>query len=88
MSRRKQPRIVEEQPLMLLPPAKDKCQECAVRHDPELPHDRTSLFYQVKFQMDNGRYPTWDDAMAHCTPDVREAWRAAMARAHPEELDR
>ena len=43
---------------MLLPPAKDVCQECAVKHAPEEPHNKDSLYYQVKFHKEHGRYPT------------------------------
>ena len=42
------------------------CPECAVKHDPEQPHNRDSLAYQYKFYDQHGRWPTWSDAMAHC----------------------
>jgi hypothetical protein len=59
---------------MLLPPRADVCQECAVDHKPELPHNRDSLFYQYKFYKDHGQWPTWADAMKHCTPEMRAQW--------------
>jgi hypothetical protein len=60
--------------MMLLPPKPDVCQECAVDHDPRLPHNQQSLYYQMKFKMEHGRDATWNDAMAHCTEEVKERW--------------
>ena len=62
----------------MLPPAKDVCQECAVKHDPEQPHNQQSLFYQYSFFADNNRWPTWKDAISHCTPEVQEKWITAL----------
>jgi hypothetical protein len=64
--------------MFLLPPAADKCQICAVTHDPEQPHNAQSLFYQVKFNMEHGRAPSWLDAMAHCDDAVRTAWTSGL----------
>ena len=64
--------------MKLLPPHPDCCQECAVRHDPEMPHNQKSLFYQYKFFQEHDRWPTWQDAMAHCPDDVKEAWIEAL----------
>lgn len=60
----------------LLPPAADVCQKCATKHEPELPHNQQSLFWQCWFYRQNAgaRWPTWADAMAHCTPEMRETW--------------
>lgn len=58
----------------LLPCAKDVCQECAVKHDPSQPHNQQSLHYQYKFYGDHGRWPTWTDAMAHCSPEIKATW--------------
>lgn len=65
---------VEMGKMTLLPPVKNVCQECAVDHAPGLPHNKNSLYYQMKFQMDHGRNPTWQDAMAHCRDLVKEIW--------------
>ena len=62
----------------LMPPAKDRCQICATKHEPELPHNRDSLFYQMAFNGEHGRWPTWADAMAHCSDDMRAAWTAEL----------
>lgn len=58
-------------PLTALPPAPGYCQVCAVKHDPQAPHDATSFYYQTVFQMNNARRPTWADAMAHCDDVVK-----------------
>lgn len=54
------------------------CPMCAVKHDPGQPHNRDSLTYQYKFYDEHGRWPTWADAMAHCTPEVKEYWVQAL----------
>ncbi len=62
------------------------CPECAVKHDPEQPHNRDSLAYQYKFYDKYGRWPTWADAMAHCPPDVKAVWIAAL-KEHGVEVE-
>jgi len=64
----------------LLPPRPGVCQTCAVDHDPKLPHNAQSLFYQYKFNGDNGRWPDWNDAMAHCSEEVKTNWVAALTQ--------
>lgn len=54
------------------------CTECAVKHDPEQPHNRDSLTYQYKFYDQHGRWPTWADAMAHCPEEVKEVWTQVL----------
>lgn len=54
------------------------CPMCAVAHDPGMPHNRDSLCYQYKFYDQHGRWPTWADAMAHCTPKVKAIWRREL----------
>lgn len=58
----------------LLPPPKDHCQVCAVQHDPRMPHNKESLYYQTRFNMQAGRVPDWRDALYHCDAEVREFW--------------
>ena len=48
------------------------CPECAVKHDPEQPHNQDSLTYQYKFYDQHGRWPTWADAMAHCSDELKK----------------
>lgn len=59
--------------------APGQCPECAVVHDPAMPHNQESLFWQYSFMEKNGRWPTWSDAMAHCTPEMRAKWVSALA---------
>ena len=63
---------------MILPPDPGVCQECAVDHDPAQPHNRDSLHYQYSFYAKHGRWPTWADAMSHCTQEVKDMWTTAL----------
>ena len=69
----------KESGMFLLPPRPDVCQECAVNHKPDEPHNRDSLYYQMQFQIKHGRGATWDDAIAHCTPEVKAEWILAVS---------
>lgn len=51
-----------------------QCPVCATPHTPEMPHNQQSLYYQMTFHEDHGRWPTWDDALAHCSDAVKAAW--------------
>ncbi len=64
----------------LMPPAPGKCQICAVDHEPEAPHNKDSLYYQMAFNGIVGRSPTWADAMAHCSDHVRKLWTAELKK--------
>jgi len=57
-----------------------QCAECAVVHDATLPHNQQSLFWQYNFMEKHGRWPTWADAMAHCTPEMQTLWKRALAK--------
>lgn len=59
---------------MLVPPAPDVCQVCATKHEPSMPHNQQSLYYQMAFRGEHGRWPTWTDAMAHCTFSMQRYW--------------
>ena len=63
---------------ILFPCAPNVCQECAVDHSPEMPHNQQSLYYQYKFYQQRGCWPTWEDAMAHCTPQIKDFWIKAL----------
>lgn len=70
----------------ILPPRPDVCQVCAANHDPDWPHNRDSLYYQMTFYQKHKRFPTWADAMAHCPEELQAAWRENLAaRGIPEE---
>lgn len=59
---------------MMLPAKEGTCQECAVAHDPTLPHNAQSMFYQYKFFNEYGRWPNWNDAMSHCDTEMKNQW--------------
>lgn len=63
----------------LLPPKDGLCPECAVAHQPEEPHNQQSLYYQMSFKKKRDRWPTWKDAIAHCTEEVQEYWTKSLA---------
>lgn len=52
----------------------DRCPVCGMPHDPAWPHDPTTTRYQRSFFAEHGRVPTWADSMAHCAPEIRDAW--------------
>lgn len=54
------------------------CSECATKHPPEMPHNQQSLTYQYKFYDRHGRWPTWEDAMAHCSDEIKQLWKDAL----------
>ena len=63
-----------------------QCPECGVKHDPADPHNAQSLAYQYDFYAKHERWPTWGDAMAHCTPETQRMWIAALeAKGVPVE---
>lgn len=64
--------------MILLPPAADKCQQCAVDHEPKQPHNQQSVFWQYWFYGVNGRWPTWSDAIAHCSTEIKQQWIQAL----------
>ena len=67
-------------PFQLLPAARGTCPECATKHDPEQPHNQRSLYYQYHFYNEHGRWPTWSDAMAHCSEDIKQFWTAELQK--------
>lgn len=64
--------------LMLLPPAPGTCPVCAHPHAASQPHNAESIYYQYRFKFLRGRWPTWADALAHCTPTARRLWERAI----------
>ncbi len=73
---------IEPRSFKLLPPPDGHCRICAVRHEPEMPHNAQSLFYGIRFRMRYGRDGTWADAIAHCPGDVCEAWTRELRKAN------
>lgn len=64
----------------ILPPAKGLCPDCAIKHDADMPHNAQSLHYQYSFYAQHSRWPSWLDAMAHCTDDMRAAWTELLTK--------
>ena len=60
-------------------PPEDTCPLCALNHDSAQPHNLYSLCYQYKFYDQHGRWPTWADAMAHCTPEIQAFWKRELS---------
>jgi hypothetical protein len=69
---------VETAKFKMMPPRPDACQVCATKHDPRLPHNAQSMYYQYAFFAAVGRWPTWADACAHCDDAMRTAWRGGL----------
>lgn len=61
--------------LKVLPPPAKCCPFCATEHAPNYPHNAQSFYYQFLFAAENGRPPTWEDAMEHCSEEMKEAFR-------------
>lgn len=66
--------------IRVVPPSPGMCPICAAKHDPAEPHDRDSLYYQNWFRRKHKRFPTWEDAMEHCTDDVKEKFVRCLER--------
>ena len=66
--------------IKIKPPGPRACRICAARHAPDQPHDRDSLYYQNWFRKRHKRFPTWNDAMAHCTDEEKAAFIAELAK--------
>lgn len=77
--------------MMLLPPKPGTCPICAVAHEATMPHNAQSLYYQYRFYGVRGRWPTWADAVAHCSAEMRAHWkrelRARGAWTEPADCD-
>jgi len=71
---------VETKPsgMMMFPAAPGTCPECAVAHEDGAPHNKDSLFYQIKFHSVHGRWPVWADALAHCQDQVKQVWEKEL----------
>jgi hypothetical protein len=76
---------VEGTGFRMLPGPPGTCEWCHVKHDPAQPHNQESLPYQIRFHAINGRWPTWTDAMAHCSEELKAAWRARLRELMAEK---
>jgi len=66
--------------MFMMPAKKGTCEECAVNHRKDQPHDKQSMFYQYKFFNEHGRWPGWADAMAHCDDEVKQMWTTHLRK--------
>lgn len=65
----------------IMPARAGTCAVCGVKHEPYMPHNAQSMFYQYRFFGQHGRWPTWSDAIAHTTPEMQTAWKAELTVA-------
>jgi len=61
-----------ESGMFLAPPKKGTCQQCATEHEEWEPHN-LCLYYHYHFYSQHGHFPTWVDAMAHCTDEIKKS---------------
>lgn len=64
--------------MTLFPDDPSKCHFCAADHRPDEAHNNESLFYQTRFHIKHGRFPTWADAVAHCFVEIRKQWKQVL----------
>lgn len=64
--------------LMPVDTSHGECSQCGILHHPDEPHNLQSLYYQYAFRAEHDRWPTWVDAMDHCTPETRARWTEAL----------
>lgn len=62
----------------IMPPKQGRCPVCGAEHAQFQPHNADSLYYRMIFRGQHGRFPTWEDAMAHCPENVKEACRELL----------
>lgn len=66
--------------IKIMAPTPRRCKVCAADHPPADPHDRDSLYYQNRFFQKHRRFPTWEDAMSHCSEERKASFREELAR--------
>jgi hypothetical protein len=70
---------ISDKAFTLLPPDLSKCQQCAIKHAVDQPHNATTLYYGYFFYREHGRSPTWADAIAHCDDQTQAVWTEHLA---------
>ena len=68
---------IKDMKILSAPPG--TCLECAVAHEANQPHDKQSLHYQYTFYQKHDRWPSWRDAMAHCSDETKTIWSEELA---------
>ena len=64
--------------MQLLPPPDGTYPICAVAHEDSAPHNAQSMYYQYRFYGIHGQWPTWADAIAHCSQPIQMAWESRL----------
>lgn len=64
----------ERHGMFLMPTKPGVCPKCGIDHPEDQPHNRDTLLYQYTFYDEYGRWPSWADAMAHCSEAVKAVW--------------
>ena len=67
-------------------PKEGACPVCGEIHGRGEPHNSNSRLYQHRFRKKHGRYPTWEDAMGHCSFTVKKRFCERLKR-HGVEID-
>lgn len=62
-------------------PVPGTCPVCATKHERQEPHDLNSLYYRNQFYRRHRRFPTWADALRHCSELTRAVWTEKLKRA-------
>lgn len=62
-------------------PIPGSCPVCATKHDAREPHDLNSLYYQNLFFKTHKRFPTWTDALHHCSRETKSLWAEKLKKA-------
>lgn len=65
---------------MMMPAKEGTCEWCATAHDPTQPHNNQSMFYQYRFYNEHARWPTWTDAMSHCSDIIQKHWKEELIK--------
>ena len=73
-------KVIDMGEMALLPcdTSKGQCEACAVKHNPDEPHNQQSMYYQYWFRQRHKRWPTWKDAMAHCNAKMKKLWKEGL----------
>lgn len=60
--------------ILLFPLPEGICPQCGIFHEYHEPHQVNTVHYQVWFKRKHGRYPTAQDAVAHCSARTKLDW--------------
>ena len=79
-------KILREGQVVILPPRAGACRMCGDVHEKWEPHNLYSIVYQHRFRKQNGRYPTWEDAVKHCDDRVKKKWEKKYGKSSMQKL--